>query len=92
MSTVSMHPVEYIRVHLHYQDIRGGLIEALNALHRKASVPVERAAAIAIVLLMAALVIAGFMKIGTSVTAGASFSSAISEMVVPPVPAIPSGV
>ena len=84
MSTLSIHPMEYLRLHLHYEEARIGLLASLRSLVRKVSAPVERAATVAVVLLVAALVIFSFMKIGEFASFTASYTNAITEMVHPP--------
>ncbi len=84
MSTLSIHPMEYLRLHLHYGEVRSGLRASLGSFVRKVSAPVEQAVTIAVVLLVAALVIFGFMKIGESASVAASYTSAITEIVLPP--------
>jgi hypothetical protein len=84
MSTLSIHPMEYFRLHLHYEEARTGLLASLRSLVRQISAPVERAATVAVVLLVAALVIFSFMKIGEIAWVTASYTNAITEMVVPP--------
>jgi hypothetical protein len=92
MSTLSIHPGEYLRLHVHYKEVRTGLLASLRSLVQKVSAPVERAATIAVVLLVAALVIFSFMKIGESASVTASYTNAITEMVLPPLPAMPTGI
>lgn len=84
MSTLSIHAVEHLRLHVHYEEVRRGLLASLGSLAKKVSAPVERAAAIAVVLLVAALVIFSFMKIGESASVTANYTNAITEMVLPP--------
>jgi hypothetical protein len=92
MSTLSIHPMEYLRLHVYYEEVRRGLRAALGSLAKRVSAPVERAATIAVVLFVAALVIFSFMKIGESASVGASYSNAITEMVHPPLPVMPAGI
>ena len=84
MSTLSIHPVEHLRLHVRYEEVRRGLLASLRSLVRKVSAPVERAATVGVVLLVAALVIFAFMKIGESASVAASFTNVMSEIVLPP--------
>ena len=49
MSTLSIHAMEYLRLHLHYEDVRSGLRASLGSFFAKACAPVERAATVAVV-------------------------------------------
>jgi len=84
MSTLSIHPVEYLRLHLHYEEVRSGLRASLGSFVPKVCAAVEGAVTVAIVLLVAALVIFAFMKIGESASVAASFTNVMSEVVLPP--------
>jgi len=84
MSTLSIHPVEYLRLHLHYEEVRSGLRASLGSFVPKVCAAVEGAVTVAIVLLVAALVIFAFMKIGESASVAASYTNAMSEVVLPP--------
>jgi len=84
MSTLSIHPMEYLRLHVPYEEVRRGLFASLGSLAQKVSAAVERAATIAVVLLVAALVIFSFMKIGEYASVTANYTNAITEMVFPP--------
>jgi len=84
MSTLSIHPVEHLRLHAHSEEVWRGLVAALESFAEKVSAPVERAATIAVVLLVAALVIFSFMKIGESASVSAGYTDAITAMVLPP--------
>ena len=84
MSALSTHPMEYLRLHVHYEEVRRGLLASLGSLAKKVSAPVERAAAIAVVLLVTALAVFSFMKIGESASVTADYTAAITEMVLPP--------
>jgi len=91
MSTLSMHPIEYLRLHLHYEEGRRGLRASVGSFVKKVFEYAEKAPAIAVVLLTVALVMFGFMKIGESASVAASYDAAIAEMVLPPLQAIPTG-
>jgi spore maturation protein SpmA len=92
MSTLSIHPIEYLRLHLHYKEVRTGLLASLRSLVKKVFESSDQAATIAVVLLTFGLVIFGLMKIGESVSVAANYNAAITEMVLPPLQqAIPTG-
>ena len=84
MSTLSIHPMESLRLHLHYEELRSGLRASLGSSVAKVCALVERAVTVAVVLLVAALLIFGFMKIGESASIAASYTHGMSEMVLPP--------
>ena len=84
MSTVSIHPVEYLRLHLHYDEVRTRLRASLESFFANVCESVERATTVAVVLLVSALVIFGCMKIGASASVEASYGRAIAEIVLPP--------
>ena len=73
MSTLSIHPVEYLRLHLHYEEVRSGLRASLGSFVPKVCAAVEGAVTVAIVLLVAALVISVFMKLGAAGTLNADY-------------------
>ena len=83
MSTVSIHPVEYLRLHLHHEEVKTRLRASLESFFTNVGASVERATTAAVVLLVAALVIFGCMKIGASASVEASYSRAIAEIVLP---------
>ncbi len=64
MSTLSIHPVEYLRLHLHYEEVRSGLRASLGSYVKKVLPSLERVVALAVILLTAALIISVFMKLG----------------------------
>ena len=90
MSTLSIHPIEYLRVHMHYE---GVLTRGLGSLVKKVFESSDQAATIAVVLLTVGLVIFGFMKIGESASVAANYNAVITEMVLPPLQqVIPTGI
>ena len=76
MSTLSIHPMEYLRLHVYYEEVRRGLRAALGSLAKRVSAPVERAAAIAVILLVTALIISVFMKLGEAGALNAYYCNA----------------
>ena len=84
MSTLSIHPVEYLRLHLHYEEVRTRLRASLESFIVNVGASLERATTTAVVLFVAALVIFGCMKIGASASIEASYNSVIAEIVLPP--------
>ena len=91
MSTLSIHPVEYLKLHLHYEEIRTRLLSSLGLVVKKVLNTSEQAVLIAAFLLTVGLVIFGLMKIADSVSVAASYDAAITEMVVPPLQSLPMG-
>ena len=89
MSALSIHPIEYLRLHAHYE---GGWTRGCRSFVKKVFESSEQAATIAVVLLTVGLVIFGLMKIGESASVAANYNAAITEMVLPPLQqAIPTG-
>lgn len=84
MSTLSIHPVEYLRLHLHHEEVRTRLRASLKSLFANVCVSVERVTTAAVVLLVAALFIFGCMKIGASASVEDSYSCVIAAFVLPP--------
>ena len=91
MSTLSIHPIEYLRLHLHYEEVRTGLLASLGSLVKKVFESSEQAATIAVLLLTVGLVIFGLMKISESASIVARYENAITEMVLPPLQVMPTG-
>ena len=87
MSALSIHPIEYLRLHAHYE---GGWTRGRRLLVKKVFELLEQAATIAVVLLTVGLVIFSCMKIVQSASIAASYDAAITEVVFPPLQAIPT--
>jgi len=87
MSTLSIHPIEYLRVHVHYE---GAWTRVLGSLVKRVFESSEQAATIAVVLLTVGLVIFSCMKIVQFASIAASYDAAISEVVFPPLETIPT--
>ena len=84
MSALSIHPVEYLKVHLHYEEIRGRLQSSLSSVAKKVFNASEQVATLVVVLLTVGLVIYACMKITETASVAASFNFAVTEMVLPP--------
>ena len=91
MSTLSIHPIEYLRLHLHYEEVRTGLLASLGSLVKKVFESSEQAATIAVFLLTVGLVVCNCMIIVQSASIVASYDALITEIVLPPLQAIPMG-
>lgn len=76
MSTFPMHLVDYLKPDLHYGALRTGLLASLGSYLKKVFLSVERAAAIAVILLVAALIISVFMKLGEAGALNAYYCNA----------------
>jgi hypothetical protein len=90
MSTLSIHPIEYLRLHLHYDEISTRLITPLKLLLKKVFELSEEAATIAVVLFTLGLVIFSCMIIVQSASLAASYDAAIPEIVLSSLQAIPT--
>jgi hypothetical protein len=64
MSTFTMHLIDYLKPDIPYEALRTGLLASFGSYVKKVSALVERAATIVVILLVAALVISVFMKLG----------------------------
>jgi len=90
MSSLSIHPVEYLKVHLHYEEIRPRLLRSLRLLLSEVHQSSQQAVSIVVVLLATGVLVFALMQFGSSVSLTASYDSAISKMVVPPLDEIPT--
>ena len=84
MSTLSIHPVKYLKAHLHYEEIRTQLVTSLGSVAKRVFNSSEQAAAITVVLLTVGLVILAGMKITEFAAVVAGYEAVITEMVLPP--------
>ena len=64
MSALSIHPVEYIKVHLVCEEVRARLLTSLRSVVKQASESTEKIVEAAIVLLVTSLIIFAFMTLG----------------------------
>ena len=87
MSTLSIHPVEYLRVHRHYEEMR-----SLRLLLGEVLKFSQKIASIAAVVLATGIVVFAHMQLGASVSVTASYDSAITENVVTPHQENPTGI
>jgi hypothetical protein len=90
MSTLSIHPMEYLRLHVHYEGIWTRLLTSCGSLVKKVFESSEQAATIVVFLLTVGLVIFSCMIIGQAASITANYNAAITEMVFPPLQAIPA--
>ena len=84
MSTLSNHPVEYLKIHVHYEQLRTRLLSSVGSVVKKVFNSSEQAAAISVVLLTVGLVILSCMKITEFAAVVAGYEAVITEMVLPP--------
>jgi len=91
MSTLSIHPVEYLRLHVHYEGVLTGGLRAIGSLVKKVFALSEQAAAITLFLLAVGLISFSFMKIVQSASIAARYDAAITEVDLPPLQAVPTG-
>jgi hypothetical protein len=71
-----MYRIEHLKADIHYEGVRGGLLALLGSFVKKLCAPVERAATMAVVLLVAALVISVFMRLGEAGALSAYYGNA----------------
>ena len=84
MSTLSIHPIEYLRHHVHLEGTWTKVLRSLGLFVKRAFEASERAATIALVFLTVGLLIFSSMTIAQSALFAASYNSAINEVIVPP--------
>ena len=84
MSTLSIHPIEYLRLHLHYEEVRTELLASLGSLVKKVFESSEQAATIAVVVLFFSLVIFSLATIVDSGAVIGSFCETIPRVVFTP--------
>lgn len=84
MSTLSIHPVEYLKLHLHYEETRTRVLSSLGSVVKKVFNASEQAATLAVVLLTVGLVVFACMRITETASIAASFNFAVTEMTLPP--------
>ena len=89
MSTLSTHPIEHHRLHLHYEEVRTRLLTSVGSYVKKVFESSEQAATIAVVLFSVGLLIFSCMIIVQSASIAANYNAAITG-VLPPLQAIPT--
>ena len=92
MSALSIHPVEYLKAHLHYEETRTRVLSSLGLVARKVFNSSEQAATITVTLLTVGLVVFACMRITETASVAASFNSAITEITCPPLQVSPPGI
>ena len=63
MKALSIHPVEYIKVHLVYEEVRARLLASLRSVVKQVSESTEKIVAAAVILLVASLIIYAFITL-----------------------------
>ncbi len=92
MSTFPIHPVEYVKLHLHYEETRTRVLSSLGAVVKKVFNSSEQAATIAVVMLTVGLVVFACMRITETSSVAASFNFAVTEMTLPPLQVPTTGI
>ena len=94
MSTLSIHPVEYLKLQLHVDSevIGKRFLASLVTFAKKVFDFAEQSAKVAVVFLTVGLIIFAFMQLNESALVTDGFNSAITEMVVPPLRNLPTGI
>ena len=64
MKAISTHPIEHIRVHLAYEEMRTRLLTSLRLLSKKVSESTEKIVGAAVVILIGLLFVTAFVKLG----------------------------
>jgi len=91
MSTLSMHPIEYLRLQVQHEGVSTGGVRAIGSIVKKVFELSEHAATITVFLLAIGLVIFSFLKIVQSASTAACYDAAITEVAPPPLQAMPTG-
>ena len=92
MSTFPIHPVEYLKLHLHYEETRTRVWSSLGSVVKKVFNSSEQAATIAVVLLTVGLIVFACMRITETASVAASFNIAVTEMALPPLQVPATGI
>ena len=66
MRALSIHPVEYIKVQLVFEEVRARLLTSLRSVVKQASESTEKIVEAAVILLVASLIIFACMTLGES--------------------------
>ena len=85
MSVLSVHPVEYLRLHLHlgHGQSRPRVQSSVQSLGLQIGAMADKVAMIAVVLLTVSLVTFAFMKLGESGTVMASYCNSCGQYSAP---------
>ena len=78
MSTVSIHPIEYLKLHLHYEETRIRVLASLGALVKKVSESAAHTATLVAIVLIVALVVLALINLRQAGVTTASFNEAIA--------------
>ena len=78
MSTLSIHPIEYLRLHLHYEEVRTGLLAPLGSLVKKVSESTAYTAILVTMVLIVALVVLALINLRQAGVTTASFNEALA--------------
>jgi len=89
MSTLSIHPIEYLKLHLHYEGTRTSVLASLRALVKKVSESTTYTATLVATVLIVALVVFALSNLRQAGVTTASFNEALAEIPVSPLKAIP---
>ena len=93
MSALSIHPIEYLKLHLHvdFGVIGKRLLATFVSVSKKVFDLAERVTTVAVVLLTTGLIVFAFMRIVEAALVTTSFNNVITEMVVPLLRSLPLG-
>ena len=92
MSTLSIHPVEYLKLHLHYEETKTRVLSSLGSVVKKGFSFAEQVATIVVILLTVGLVLFACMRITETALIATSFNFAVTEMALPPLQVPTSGI
>ena len=91
MKDISIHPIEYLRVHLDYEEIWTRLLTSLGSFLKKVFESAGKVVVAVTVLLITSLFVFIFMQLVEYGSVTSCFYDVITSMVVPPIEAIPMG-
>ena len=83
MSSLSIHPVEYIKLHLHLET-GVGRTRLFSAIFSRIGDVAENATASAVVLMVMSLIVFAFIQIGSATTLTWYYCTSISKIIFTP--------
>ena len=91
MKAISIHPIEYLRLHLDYEEIWKRLLTSLGSFLKKVFESAGKVVVAVTVLLITSLFVFIFMQLVEYGSVTSCFYDAITSMVVPPIESLPMG-
>lgn len=92
MSHLSIHPIDYLRHHLHLEEPWTKVLPPLRSFLAWVLEASEQVATITVVLVTAGIVVFSCLRIGQSALTAASYDAVITELVLPPLQGYPTSI